>query len=187
AIAALQAIDGAARRAAARELAAIDASQGAIARSRVPLEAAIKQLTASGWPAMRPRSADIVDRTAFDEACALADRLRSRGPSARAAAMRSDLAMEELRSAPAPDAARMAELEPLVRAASDLQPFNARRMADLAEATAMRGDQPQALRLYERALALDANASLDPLAQMSDREIARIRLAQQSLRGDGAK
>lgn len=186
-ITALQSIDGSARRAAARELAAIDAAQGAIARSRVPLEAAIKQLAASGRRTIGPRSTNIVDRAAFDEACALADRQRSRGPSVRAAAMRADLAMEELRSAPAPDAARMAELEPLVRAASDLQPFNARRMADLAEATAMRGDQPLALRLYEKALALDANASLDPLAQMSDREIALIRVAQQRLRGDGAK
>ncbi|MFM7052055.1 MAG: O-antigen ligase family protein [Planctomycetota bacterium] len=186
-VAVLLEVDGEVRRAAARELVAIDAAQGGIARSRVPLEAAIKQLAASGRRTFGARTAANADREAFDEACRLAEAQLAARPGVRSTAMRADLAMEELRANPAPDAARIALLEPFVRAASELQPFNARRMAERAEAAAQAGRPEEAIELYDRALALDAQASLDPLAQMSLRETALIRVAQERLRGDPAK
>lgn len=176
---ALAAIDGLARRECAAML--LEAAE-AHPRTRVPLEAAIKQLAASGRRATGARSTRVVDRAAFDEACALADRQMAAWPGVRSAAMRADLAMEESRTLGPISAERAAALVAPVREASARQPHNARRRADLAEMLAVRAGDDSALRaeaiaVYEDALRIDAQAALDPLARMSERELAAIRAA----------
>jgi len=186
--AALADIDGLARReCAAMLLEAADAHP----RSRVPLVAAIKQLAASGRRATGVRTARIVDRAAFDQACALADLQIERWPGARSAAMRADLAIEELRMLGPLTPERIVVLEAPVREASLRQPHNARRRADVAELLAARAGDDAALRaeaaaIYEDALRIDAQAALDPLARMSEREQALVRAAIARLRGTGS-
>ncbi|MFM1823379.1 MAG: hypothetical protein RI967_1645, partial [Planctomycetota bacterium] len=190
--AALVAIDGAARRRAAAIL--VDASDRH-PRSRVPIEAAIKQLAAAGRRATGVRSGSVVDTEAFREACRLADRAIGLRPDARAYAMRADLAMEELRARPAPDAAGDSArseielaarlLEPIEGAAMR-QPFSARRLADLGEALARAGRPAEAERAFTRALEADDRASLDPLAQLSERERALLRAARDKARDAAA-
>lgn len=177
--AALVAIDGAARRRAADIL--VDASERH-PRSRVPLEAAIKQLAAAGRRATGARIASVVDAEAFLEACRLADRGIALRPDARAYAMRADLAMEELRAQPAPDAARAVELLAPIEGAALRQPFSARRLADLGEALARAGRPDDAERAFTQALEADDRAALDPLAQLSERERALLRAAREKAR-----
>lgn len=177
--AALVAIDGAARRRAADIL--VDASERH-PRSRIPLEAAIKQLAAAGRRATGVRSAAVVDTAAFLEACRLADRGIALRPDARAYAMRADLAMEELRTQPAPDASRAAELLAPIEGAALRQPFSARRLADLGEALARAGRPDDAERTFTQALEADDRAALDPLAQLSERERALLRAARERAR-----
>ncbi|MFM7133640.1 MAG: hypothetical protein ACKO0W_04920, partial [Planctomycetota bacterium] len=82
-------------------------------------------------------------------------------------------------------------LEAPVREASLRQPHNARRRADVAELLAARAGDDAALRaeaaaIYEDALRIDAQAELDPLARMSEREQALVRAAIARLRGTGS-
>jgi hypothetical protein len=177
--AALVAIDSAARRrAAAVLLEAVERHP----RSRVPLEAAIKQLAASGRRATGVRTASVVDRAAFEEACRLAERGIELRPDARAHAMRADLAMEELRMIPTDDAAAARSLVPWLEGAARRQPHNARRLADLGEGRMRAGDRAGAVEAYDLALAADDDARLDPLAQLSERDRALLRAARDRAR-----
>jgi hypothetical protein len=72
-------------------------------------------------------------------------------------------------------------LEPIEGAAMR-QPFNARRLADLGEALARAGRSADAERALTRALEADDRASLDPLAQLSERDRALLRAAREKAR-----
>lgn len=173
---ALVAVDGILRREAADILVA--AAQGNPA-SRVPIEAAIKQLAASGRRTTGVRSAQIVDRDAFDKARALAEKQAVASPGFRAYAMCADLAVENLQRALATRnesdiAAAAGEAQRWVRLAVDAQPYSARRRVDLGDALLAAGDARGAVDAYEQALKQDDLTALDPLMQLSTRERTRL-------------
>lgn len=187
-VAALVAVDGSLRREAA---AILVRSAEAHPTSRVALEAAIKQLAASGRRATGVRSAQIVDRDAFGEARALAEKQAVSRPGFRAYAMCADLAFEDLQRAlagrdPADIKASADAALRWTRLALESQPYNARRQADLGDALLASGDAAGAAKAFEAALAQDENTALDPLMQFSTRERTRIQTALERARGAAA-
>lgn len=187
-VGALVAVDGSLRREAA---AILMRSAEAHPASRVAMEAAIKQLSASGRRATGVRSAQIVDRDAFREARALAAKQAVARPGFRAYAMCADLAFEDLQRALAgrdPEDIKASADAALrwTRLALAAQPYNARRQADLGDALLASGDAAGAAKAFEAALAQDENTALDPLMQFSTRERTRIQTALERARGAAA-
>lgn len=175
-VAALVRIDGVLRREAAGIL--VGAAE-AHPQSRVPMEAAVKQLEASGRRTVGRRVAWIVDREALAEARALAARQALATPSARSYAMCADLAVKDLERAigardPADVKACAEEALRWIRLSVAAQPYSARRRVDLGDALAASGDARGAVEAYEQALAQDDRLWLDPLMQFSTRERTRV-------------
>lgn len=173
---ALVVVDGMLRREAADILVAAAEANPA---SRVPTEAAIKQLAASGRRTTGVRSVKIVDRDAFAKAIALAEKQAVERPGFRSYAMCADLAVENLQRAQASqdaDDIRASAVEALrwVRLAVEAQPFSARRRIDLGDALLASGDARGAVEAYEQALRQDDLTALDPLMQFSTRERTRV-------------
>ena len=175
----LIALDGRLRRAAAAML--VDAAN-THRFSRVPREAAIKQLAASGRRATGTRAAQTVDLEAFADAQRLAAEWVAETGSQRAISLSADLAMEALH-----DVRARGDGEAIARAAQEasdwaaralaLQPWSARRGVDLADALMAANRFDEAARAYEAALAQDDRLSLDPLMQFSTRERDRVKTA----------
>ncbi len=185
---ALVAVDGILRREAADILVAAAQRNPA---SRVPIEAAIKQLAASGRRTTGVRSAQIIDRDAFDKARVLAEKQAVASPGFRAYAMCADLAVENLQRALASRiesdiAAAAGEAQRWVRLAVDAQPYSARRRIDLGDALLAAGDARGAVDIYEQALKQDDLASLDPLMQLSTRERTRLQTSLERARAASA-
>jgi tetratricopeptide (TPR) repeat protein len=185
---ALVAVDGVLRREAADILVAAAQKNPA---SRVPMEAAIKQLAASGRRTTGVRSAQIIDRDAFAKAIALAEKQAVERPGFRAYAMRADLAIENLQRAIASrdeSDVRGAAEESIrwVRLAVEAQPFNARRRIDLGDALLASGDARGAAEAYEQALRQDDLTALDPLMQLSTRERTRVQTSLERARAAAA-
>jgi hypothetical protein len=186
--AALVAVDGSLRREAADILVAADQR---FPTSRVALEAAIKQLAASGRRVMGKSTARIVDREAFAEACVLAEKQAVARPGFRSYAMGADLAFEDLRRALAggdSDDIRRSADEALrwARLALAAQPYSARRRADLGDALLAAGDASAAAEAFTEALAQDDRTFLDPLMQFSTRERTRIQTSLERARAASA-
>jgi tetratricopeptide (TPR) repeat protein len=160
--------------------------------SRVPKEAAIKQLEASGRRTIGRRVATIVDREAFAEARRLAELQAVESPSVRTYSMCADLATKDLeRALAARNPADMKEsAEAALRwigLAVEAQPHSARRRVDLADALAAAGDARGAVEAYEQALAQDDRLRLDPLMQFSARERTRVETSLARARASAAK
>jgi len=188
-VAALVAVDGALRREAADILVRSSEKHPS---SRVAMEAAIKQLAASGRRATGVRTAQIVDREAFAMARELAEKQAVARPGFRAYAMCADLAFENLQRALAGrDAADIKssadEALRWTRLALRAQPYSARRQADLGDALLAASDAAGAVTAFEAALAQDENTALDPLMQFSTRERTRIQTALERARTAAAQ
>ncbi len=159
------------RLAVAQQLIDLDAS-----RSSVSMEAAVRQLAAAAQlephsDATQPHFA--VDGHAFTRALHLAREAMTTHP-ARASALLEGLSMEKLRYSHTLDDAQRLELLGFVAHEAQRQPASARRRGDLAQAYASLGRIDDARRVAREALALDDQLALDPLAQFSARERARI-------------
>ena len=183
---ALVTVDGILRREAADILVAAAEKTPA---SRVPMEAAIKQLAASGRRTTGVRTTQIVDRDAFAKARALAERQAIDRPGFRSYAMCADLAIENLQRAqasrdPADIAASAGEALRWVRLAVDAQPFSARRRIDLGDTLLASGDARGAVEAYEQALRQDDLTALDPLMQLSTRERTRVETSLERARAE---
>ena len=168
-------IELATRLSVAQQLIDIDAT-----RSSVPMEAAVRQLVAAAQfetqrDSTQPRGAldGAVDGAAFTRALKVA-RERLTAHPARASALLAGLSMEKLRYSHTLDDAQQQELLGFVAVGAQRQPASARRRGDLAQAYASIGRIDDARRVAREALTLDDQLSLDPLAQFSERERARM-------------
>ena len=172
-------IELATRLSVAQQLIDIDAT-----RSSVPMEAAVRQLVAAAQfetqrDSTQPRGAldgamdGAVDGAAFTRALNVA-RERLTAHPARASALLAGLSMEKLRYSHTLDDAQQQELLGFVAVGAQRQPASARRRGDLAQAYASIGRIDDARRVAREALTLDDQLSLDPLAQFSERERARM-------------
>ena len=176
---ALVALDGRLRRAAAEILGRAAAAHP---ESRIPREAAIKQLAASGRRTTGSRATRIVDPAAHAEAMRLAAEWAASAPGHRSFSLASDLAVESLA-----DASRSGDEAAVRRAADDAvvwaeraldaQPRSTRRLVDYGDALSALGRSQDAADAYEVALVQDDRLSLDPLMQFSTRERNRVREA----------
>ena len=157
----------------------IDARIGAIARltdaaapwSRASVDAAVRQAVVVA------RTSRARAREAIELAWVPAFRRELGGP--RVQAMRADLALERLRlPGEDPDTVRRC-VEAVERAAS-LQPNNPRRWIDVGvarQACAPLGGCGDPAEAWQRALSANERMFLDPLVQLSEREIAYLREA----------
>jgi tetratricopeptide (TPR) repeat protein len=188
---ALVALDGRLRRAASEILSRAAAAHP---ESRVPREAAIKQLAASGRRTTGSRATRIVDSAAHTEAMRLAAEWAASEPGQRPFSLASDLAVESLIDATIDatidakiDAIRSGDDVAVRRAAEDAvmwaeraleaQPRSTRRLVDYGDALSALGRSRDAVDAYEAALAQDDRLALDPLMQFSTRERNRVREA----------
>jgi tetratricopeptide (TPR) repeat protein len=182
---ALVALDGRLRRAASEILSRAAAAHP---ESRVPREAAIKQLAASGRRTTGSRATRIVDSAAHTEAMRLAAEWAASEPGQRPLSLASDLAVESLIDATIDakiDAIRSGDDVAVRRAAEDAvmwaeraleaQPRSTRRLVDYGDALSALGRSRDAVDAYEAALAQDDRLALDPLMQFSTRERNRVR------------
>jgi tetratricopeptide (TPR) repeat protein len=190
---ALVALDGRLRRAASEILSRAAAAHP---ESRVPREAAIKQLAASGRRTTGSRATRIVDSAAHTEAMRLAAEWAASEPGQRPFSLASDLAVESLIDATIDatidakidakiDAIRSGDDVAVRRAAEDAvmwaeraleaQPRSTRRLVDYGDALSALGRSRDAVDAYEAALAQDDRLALDPLMQFSTRERNRVR------------
>ena len=150
--------------------------------SRSAVEAAVRQAIAAARraPDRAPEALAAADRVLLDRVLT----------SPRADALRADLALERLRLLPL-DADAVRACVDAVERVAERQPRNPRRWIDLGLAReacvrtggcadALEGDPVEA---YERALAENERMFLDPLVQLSEREIAFLRGAMDRARG----
>ncbi len=180
---ALQRFDAGQRARAADELRVADEIYPA---NQAAIEAAIKQLAIAGRRTFGARRAEIVDPVLHAAAIDLAAEHATVHDTARAWAMLSDLWLERVR-AQSDEATVGVALGSLDRML-ERQPRAAARHADRGDLLAAKGDFAAAAEAYRRALAIDADLELDPLAQFDPRLKAsveeRLRTAEAASRGE---
>ena len=160
-------------REAARRMQAVETlSQPDWISSRWMYEAAVRQACAAAVAAPSESS------VALARAWSIANGRGMRG--ALSPLLAADVAMLRLRLGErSPDALR--ECLRAVERAAATHPANPRRAIDLGMMLEANGDRAGASDAYARALDISTKLSLDPLAQLSDREIASIRTAKARL------
>ena len=152
--------------------------------SRFTREAAVEQALAAAASA-KSDAARVRDALELARAAASARQLR--GP--RSIGLRADVAARTLRSLPPvlDSAEEGIELLSVIERGADALPRSPRRWVEVGTARALvrrmlsdPGDMPEVRaprEAYERALAVNDDLSLDPLTQLSDRELAFVRAA----------
>ena len=140
--------------------------------NRVGLEAAVKQLAAAGRRTLGPRRAEIVEPLLHADAMHVAALAADRFGGPRFPAMLADLMLERARADGSSEVVNAAVIA--VRRASALQPYRPSLYADLGDLLAFQRKFEEAAVAYRRALAVDADLELDPLAGFSDRQQAEI-------------
>ncbi len=150
-----------------------------------PIDAAIKQLAAAGRRTVGMRTQAIIDPVLHNEAARVAYEAAERWRMPRFAARFADLLGERVRAAP--DALVLKNAIEATNVALQLEPRSVARTADLGELRAASGDLRGAVEAWKRAMELDADLALDPLAQMTPPQRAvlaqRVKLAEQALAG----
>jgi hypothetical protein len=161
------------------------AAREALPTNWQPERAAIDQFVLASRGTTRGAAGLDVEAVSFAQALALLEGASVHWGMPRFTSLRAELLAEQVRGTAPGDGQLSERIEAARRASAiaiDLEPFNTRRWTLDGDLAAAAGDFEAAEAAWERALAVDAARTLDPLVQLSERErrslddrLARVR------------